>query len=256
MCLILLAYQVIPGVRLQLAANRDELFARPTQPAGWWADHPDILAGRDLTAGGTWLGVSRSGRFAAITNFRDPASRRDDAPSRGALVGDFLLGTETPAAYIERISPGMARYNGFSLLLGNVAGLWFVSNRSNESFEIPPGVHGLSNHLLNEPWPKVVRGTAGISALGKSPFSTEDHFSLLADETQAADVDLPRTGIDLARERRSSAIRILDPVYGTRCSTLLRIADRIGESSETEFHERSFSADGTTGATVSYRFTI
>jgi len=252
MCLILIAHRALPGIALQLAANRDEFFARPTLPAAWWPEHPEILGGRDLRAGGTWLGVSRSGRFAAITNFRDPASRRDDAPSRGALVGDFLLGTEPPAQYLERIAPHAGQYNGFSLLAGQGTDLWFMSNRGDGLMPVRPGVHGLSNHLLDEPWPKVTRGTAWLARLLPQPFSAENYFSLLADEEQAPVSELPGTGIDLARERRASAIRIRDALYGTRCSTVLRIA----ADGAVEFHERSFTAAGEVSGTVSHRFAI
>ncbi|OGA04167.1 MAG: hypothetical protein A3H35_08755 [Betaproteobacteria bacterium RIFCSPLOWO2_02_FULL_62_17] len=252
MCLILFAHRAQAGVNLLLAANRDEFFVRPTLAAAWWPDHPDILAGRDLQAGGTWLGVTRSGRFAAITNFRDPASRRDDAPSRGDLVGDFLLGTESPAQYLGRISAHADRHNGFSLLAGQGDELWFLSNRGNGLMAVQTGVHGLSNHLLDEPWPKVTRGTARLARQMPQPFAAESYFKLLADEEQAPDSELPSTGIDLERERRSSAIRIRDAVYGTRCSTLLRIT----AAGAVEFHERSFTAAGEVSGTVSHRFAV
>lgn len=252
MCLILFANRVAPGVALQLAANRDEFFARPAAPAGWWTDHPGILAGRDLQAGGTWLGVSRNGRYAAITNFRDPASRRDDAPSRGALVGDFLRGDETPTGYLERITPRISQYNSFSLLVGQGANLWFLSNRGQGAAPVAPGVHGLSNHLLDEPWPKVTKGVSILAALSGRAFAAEEYFAVLADETEAGDAELPRTGISPERERKSSAIRIRDAVYGTRCSTVLRIA----YDGQVAFHERSFTPEGEVSGTVSHRFLI
>ena len=252
MCLILLAHRAQPGVTLQLAANRDEFFVRPTLAASWWSDHPKILAGRDMKAGGTWLGVARTGRFAAITNFRDPGSYWDDAPSRGALVGDFLLGTESPQQYLERVAGQASRYNGFSLLAGLEENLWFLSNRGNGPMQVPAGLHGLSNHLLDEPWPKVTRGIAKLRLQPPQPFTAEDNFRLLDDEEQAPDGELPSTGVSLERERRSSAIRIRDAVYGTRCSTVLRI----GADGAVEFHERSFTAEGAIGDTVSHRFTI
>ena len=252
MCLILLAHRARPGITVQIAANRDEQFARPALAAGWWTDHPDILAGRDLQAGGSWLGVARNGRFAAITNYRDPPSRKDEAPSRGALVGDFLLGRQSPGEYLESIAPDAGRFNGFSLLAGHGGELWFYSNRANAAQAVTPGVHGLSNHLLDEPWPKVIRGRVWLERLIERPFSAEEHFELLADEEQAADGELPSTGIGLERERRSSAIRIRDAVYGTRCSSVLRIAS----DGAVAFHERSFSADGEVIGTVSHRFAI
>ncbi len=252
MCLILFAHRAQPGVTLQLAANRDEFFVRPTLAAAWWSEHPEILAGRDMKAGGTWLGIARTGRFAAITNFRDPGSHRNDAPSRGALAGDFLLGTESPQLYLERISGQASRYNGFSLLAGFGENLWFLSNRGNDPMPVSAGLHGLSNHLLDEPWPKVTRGIAQLGLQMQQPFAAEDYFRLLADEEQAPDGELPSTGIGLDRERRSSAIRIRDAVYGTRCSTVLRI----GTDGTVEFHERSFTAEGSIGGTTSHRFTV
>lgn len=252
MCLILFANRVIPGVTLQLAANREEFFARPTAPANWWVDHPGILAGRDLRASGTWLGVSRTGRYAAITNFRDPASRRDDAPSRGALVGNFLQGDESPADYLGTIAPGIRDYNGFSLLVGQGSDMWFVSNRDHGAAPVLPGVHGLSNHLLDEPWPKVTRGAAKLAALNGRDFVAEDYFNLLADETQANDHELPHTGVGVERERKSSAIRIRDPIYGTRCSTVLRISS----DGQVRFHERTFNADGSVNATLDHQFIV
>ncbi len=252
MCLILFSHKVIPGIALQLAANRDEFFARPTTPAAWWPDHPHILAGRDLQAGGTWLGVSRSGRYAALTNFRDPASRRDDAPSRGALISDFLLSEETPAGYLEQIAPRTSQYNGFSLLVGQGTDLWFLSNRGQQAVKVAPGIHGLSNHLLDEPWPKVTKGISKLGTLVAQPFAAEDYFSVLADETQASDAELPRTGIAIERERKSSAIRIRDAVYGTRCSTVLRIA----EDGQVMFHERSFKPEGELSSNISHHFLI
>ena len=147
MCLIALAQPAGHGARLLVAANRDEFFERPTAPAAFWEDHPHVLAGRDRRAGGTWLGVSRTGRFAAITNYRNPRDRRDDAPSRGALVSDFLIGTATAEAYARDLHGRGAPYNGFSLLVFDGRELWFCSNRDHAAYRVDPGVHGLSNHL-------------------------------------------------------------------------------------------------------------
>jgi uncharacterized protein with NRDE domain len=250
MCLIAFGHRAVPGMELLVAANRDEFIERPTSPAHFWEGHPNILAGRDLRAGGTWMGVSRTGRFAAITNFRNPRDRRTDAPSRGALVGDFLLGSESPQAYLAGIAGRAGAYNGFSLLVGAGVELWFCSNRNGAAYRIEPGVHGLSNHLLDEPWPKVRRAKNWVRSLLTGPFDAEDCFELLADETVAADPELPDTGIGLERERKASAIRIRDPVYGTRCSTVLIMR----EPGEVEFHERSFAADGQVTGTLSFSF--
>ena len=165
MCLILFAWQAHPDYPLVVAANRDEWRERPAAPATWWDDAPDILAGRDLEAGGTWLGVTRSGRFAAITNFRDPADRRSTAPSRGQLVADFLRGDDSPRNYLEALSPKAARYNGFNLLLADEKSMCYFGSREGEIIDVPPGIHGLSNHLLDEPWPKVEKAKSALGAI-------------------------------------------------------------------------------------------
>jgi uncharacterized protein with NRDE domain len=252
MCLIAFGHRAASGLELVVAANRDEFFARPTAPAQFWSDAPGILAGRDLRAGGTWMGITRTGRFAAITNFRNPRDRRTDAPSRGALVGDFLSGSQSPEAYLGAIRATAARYNGFSLLAGISGELWFFSNSDGKLYRVAPGVHGLSNHVLDEPWPKVRRATAALGALLAKPFDAEDCFELLADETVADDRDLPDTGLGLERERKSSAIRIRDAEYGTRCSSVLvwRADGAI------EFQERSFAPDGSTTGTVRFSFSL
>ena len=252
MCLIALAHRAAPGLRLLVAANRDEMFERPAAPAHFWEDHAQILAGRDLRAGGTWLGMSRTGRFGAITNFRNPLDRRDDAPSRGALVSDFLLGEESPQAYLSRIAARAGAYNGFSLLVGDGNELWFCSNRNGDASRVEPGIHALSNHVLDEPWPKVRRAREGLRRLLAGSFDAEDCFELLADETVAPDSELPHTGIGLERERKASAIRIIDPVYGTRCSTVVIVR----ETGEMQFHERSFAADGPVTGTASFNFSV
>ncbi len=252
MCLIALAHRASPEVVLAVLANRDELFERASAPAHFWNDHPQVLAGRDLRAGGTWMGVSRQGRFAAITNFRNPLDRRDDAPSRGDLVGGFLSGTEPPHAYIDAVAARAGAYNGFSLIAGTPEELWFCSNRDGAPYRIQPGIHGLSNHLLDEPWPKVRRAREGLRELLRQGFTAEDCFRLLADETLAPDEELPETGIGLARERKASAIRIRDPIYGTRCSTVLIVR----ASGEAKIHERSFASDGSVTGTVSFSFPL
>ena len=158
MCLIYIAHRVDPRYRLVVAANRDEFHARETRAAHWWDDEAGILAGRDLRAGGTWMGVSRSGRFAALTNFRDPLTHRDDARSRGFLVSDFLKSTVDAMTYLESITGDAGRFNGFSLLVHDGNGLCFYSNRDGAPSKVAAGVHGLSNHLLDTPWPKVEEG--------------------------------------------------------------------------------------------------
>jgi uncharacterized protein with NRDE domain len=249
MCLILFAHRVTPGTPLIVAANRDERFDRPAAPAAVWDDHPEILAGRDLSGGGTWLGVSRSGRFAALTNFRNPATHRADAPSRGELVKAFLAGQMSARTCVEDIVREAVPYNGFCLLVGDGDRLFFYSNRAEAPVEVEPGIHGLANHLLDTPSPKIVKGRSGLERLAEAPFGFDEYLALLDDPTPAADGDLPKPSLDLERERRHSAVRILDPDYGTRCSTVLRITS----SGTIDFAERSFHPSGGIAGEVRYQ---
>ena len=265
MCLILFAHERHPRYRLVLAANRDEFYGRPTAPARFWDEAPDLLAGRDLKGGGTWLGVSRGGRFAAITNYREPGFHEKDAPSRGALVADFLLGQDEPGAYLEVLAPTADRYNGFNLLVGDMgahstaahptaahptAGLGYFSNRDGAVRTLEPGVYGLSNHLLDTPWPKVERGKAWLERhLRETDVDAEALLDALNDPAQAPDDALPDTGIGLAWERVLSPLFIRSPDYGTRASSVLLI-DYDGQVA---FAERTFKA-GAEGETVRYGF--
>ncbi len=249
MCLILFAYRVVPGAPLIVAANRDERFNRPAAPAALWQDHPEILAGRDLSGGGTWLGISKRGRFAALTNFRDPPTHRADAPTRGSLVKDFLLGEMTAREYVEDLKREAVPYNGFCLLAWDGREFFFYSNRAPAPQPIEPGVHGLPNQLLDTPWPKVRKGRTGLAQLTRAPFSIDEHLALLNDTTQAPDDELPQRGRSLERERRSSSLRILNPDYGTRCSTVLRISGH----GEIDFAERTFNPDGEIAGEVRHR---
>jgi len=249
MCLILFAHRVVPGAPLIVAANRDERFNRRAAPAAIWDDHPEILAGRDLTGGGTWLGVTTRGRFAALTNFRNPATHRADAPSRGELVKAFLLGQMSARGYVEDIKRKAVPYNGFCLLAGDGNELFFYSNRAQAPIQVEPGVHGVPNQLLDTPWPKVIKGCVGLEKLSRVPFTVDEHLALLNDTTPAADCDLPKRGRDLERERRSSSLRIVNPHYGTRCSTVLRITSE----GTIDFAERTFNPAGAIAGEVRYQ---
>lgn len=261
MCLVLLAYEAHPAYRLILAANRDEFYERPTAPAAFWEDAPDVLAGRDLLHGGTWLGVTRAGRVAAVTNFRDPRSKRDGALSRGLLVGDFLRGGQTPGAYLAGLAPRGGDYNGFNLLAGDASGFYYYSNREGVPRELKPGVYGLSNHLLDTPWPKVGRvkeaAAAAIEALAGmadgrgGALAPETFFDILAERAQAADERLPDTGVGLEVERMLSPLFIVSPAYGTRSSTVVLV----GREGRVTFAERTHGAGG--GSTdVRYEFDL
>jgi uncharacterized protein with NRDE domain len=245
MCLIVLAWDASPKTRLAVAANRDEFFARRTAPARWWADAPDVLAGRDLEAGGTWMGIARAGRFAALTNFRDAAApKKDGAPSRGTLVADFLKGGWAPADYVALIRPGASRYHGFNLLVSDSIELWSFSNVEGDPRRLRSGIWGLSNHLLETPWPKVISARARLEeALGVADGAKNLErrlLDLLEDRTVAPDGALPSTGLPRDWERALSAAFVALPGYGTRASTALVV----GTEGAARFTERSFGKGG------------
>lgn len=250
MCLILFACHMHPDYPLVLAANRDEFHARPTRVAQWWNDSPNLLAGQDLTAGGTWLGVTTSGRVAAITNYRDPSSNNPAAHSRGALTTGFLQQQSSPEEYQNQLQAQQNDYNGYNLLFGSVDNLHYFSNRGGPPATIPPGIHGLSNHLLDTPWPKVKNGKQALAqALKQRELDPDCLWEILADPTIASDDKLPETGIGLDWERRLSAIRILGDHYGTRASTLLLVR----KDGQVDFVERTISLET---QTTEVRFTF
>ncbi len=244
MCLIYLAWRRHPRYPLVVAANRDEYHARPAAPAHWWEDAPGVLAGRDLEAGGTWMGITRGGRFAAVTNYHDPAAdRRAGAPSRGVLVGAFLTGGESAPEYLDRVVEEGRRYNGFSLLAMDGETLAFASNRSPGAMRLGPGVYGLSNHLLDTPWPKVKEGKAELERLLAEPdVRVPELLALLAVQGHAGVAALcADTGSGLGRRRSRSSRFILGRDYGTRASTVVLLeAGAAGV-----FVERSFDSNGT-----------
>jgi len=237
MCLIVFAYNVHPSYRLILAANRDEFYERASSAADFWKDHPQILAGRDLKYRGTWLGVTKDGKFAAVTNYRDIASFEIGAPSRGKLVGSYLSSTQDADHYLKKISSRAGKFNGFNLLLGDDHELYVFSNRG-EKQKLKPGIYGLSNHLLNSSWPKVTRSRKMMKAAldKKGDVLEEALFRLLADRHVPPDDKLPSTGVSLEWERVLSSVFIESPVYGTRSSTILLI----GKNRRVRFVEKVF----------------
>jgi uncharacterized protein with NRDE domain len=241
MCILLLSYQMHPDYPLVLAANRDEYYDRPTRPLDYWDDAPDILAGRDLKNRGTWLGLTRTGRIAAITNFREQALRNKNAPSRGLLVSHFSVGKESPKHYLEHVQTIGQRYNGFNLIVGDGDGIFYYSNRQNSIRQISSGVYGLSNRLLGTPWPKVEKGKAAFEALISShaKINSEDIFNILEDKTYPPDDQLPNTGVDLDWERVLSSIFVFSAFYGTRSSSII-LMERSGKIT---FWERTFTPD-------------
>ncbi len=224
MCIIFFAYKTDPARPLIVAANRDEFYHRPTASAARWSDHPSIHAGRDLVHGGAWLGITDSGRFAAVTNFRDPAAPNGPR-SRGDLVRDFLTSDVGPMQYLADIESVASDFSGFNLIVGDTSELCYFSNRGDVPRRLDAGIYGLSNHLLDTPWPKVRNGRKAFGdALAGGEISADNLFAVLGDKTLAPDDELPETGIGYEREKLLSAIFIETPVYGTRSSAVV-IAD-------------------------------
>ncbi len=254
MCLILFAWKSHPRYPLVVAANRDEFHQRPSAPAQFWQDEPDILAGRDLQAGGTWLGVTRSGRFAAITNYREPAA--PELPlehSRGHLVRDYLAAGQEPLAHAHDLVSRGSTYRGFNVLFGTPGSLAYASNRRKESGPVEAGIHGLSNHLLDTDWPKVHSGRKRLdSLLEEERLEAEALFELLTDKTLTPGEIPEDLETSLAPEQLMKHYFIVSPVYGTRCSTVV-LMDHDGRI---QFHERQFDPEGRATATHSFRFKI
>lgn len=224
MCLILFAYQVHPAYPLIMAANRDEFYDRATAPATFWEDEPHVLAGRDLEKSGTWMGVTRTGRFAAITNYRAPDQNRSDVKSRGFLVSDYLIGADNPRAYLEKVQQVRECYNGFNLLVGDTESLYYYSPILDEIKKVPPGIHGLSNAVLDTPWPKVRKGSEQLEqALCHKTIDESLLLSILSDSEEAPEEELPETGVGKEWEKLLSPLFIQSDIYGTRSSTILTI---------------------------------
>ncbi|WP_020652405.1 NRDE family protein [Massilia niastensis] len=243
MCLIVFAWQVVPGVPVIAVANRDEFYDRPAAPAASWPDHPHVIAGRDLQGGGSWMGVSLTGangpRFAALTNIRAPGERRLDAPSRGALVADFLKADLDAAAYVAKLAAEPDLYNGYNLVLGDRDTLYWYSNRGGgdprNGRPLEPGrIYGISNGLLDASWPKVLRTKAQFASLLCQGAPEDAYFEMLADTTRAPDLRLPETGVPIEVERMLSPVCIESPGYGTRTSTVVKLY----RDAEPELHER------------------
>ena len=249
MCTLLLAYQAHPRYRLVLVANRDEFYQRPTARAGYWEDAPRLFAGRDLVHGGGWLGITSTGRIAALTNYRQARAVVKHGPSRGRLVSEFLKQEATAANYLEELRGNGVAYSGYNLLLGDTDRLYCYSNVSDQVTGIAPGFYGLSNHLLDTPWPKVVRGKQALArVLAAGDFPTEDLFAILADTTRPPDEQLPDTGVGLEMERLLSSIFIASEHYGTRSSSILLV----DQERQATFLERSFEEGGAHDTSVCF----
>lgn len=255
MCLILIARQYHPDYPLVIAANRDEYFARPTRAAGFWPEAPQLLAGQDLSAGGTWLGITRQGRIAALTNVRDPFYPTPPEPiSRGHLVSRFLTGKQSPGDYLQQLQG--QHYEGFNLICGDTRNLLYLSNRQPGISPLAPGVHGLSNAALDTPWPKLVSGRLALAdrLARHDTLTTEDLLPILNHRQQAPDEQLPHTGVEWERERILSA-RFIEGQsfdYGTRASTVLLLH----RSGRVQFSEWSWDELGAPAGRVDTEFAI
>jgi len=254
MCLLFFAYDCHPRYRLILAANRDEYFKRPTESAHFWESHPEVLAGRDLEMLGTWMGITRSGRFAALTNFRDPTAQIVNAQSRGMLVKNFLCSQDSPIKYVQDVALNNALYNPFNLLVGDKSRLMYYCRQSSSIKELSPGIYGLSNHRLDTPWPKVLKSKQALADCIENELSidTQVLFNILADREPAQDHQLPKTGISYEFEKLLSSIFIQGADYGTRSSTVLLIE----HNNHVTFKEKSFYQGQGHGVEVDYEFML
>lgn len=252
MCLLVLAWKYHPRYRLILAGNRDEFHDRPAAPLGWWQDDARVLAGRDLKAGGTWLGVARSGRFGVVTSYRDLQAPVENAPSRGHLVPRFLTGATSPKEFLDDLRGAAPRYSGFNLLVGSTRALYYFSNRGvNAPAALAPGIYGLSNHLLDTPWPKLVRTRERFKRLlVEAEMPVEELFAMLADRETAPPEALPSTGLPADWERVVSAPFVVNERYGTRCSSVL-LVERNGR---TVLQERRYDSAGVQTGSSRFEF--
>ena len=244
MCIVYFAYQTCPEWPIIIAANRDEFHARPTLASAPWESAPSILGGIDLMAGGTWLASDTQGRIGFLTNYREPQSTRNDAPSRGHLISRYLQNSEPAHSYLEQVQQVAEQYNGFNIVLGDAKALYYYSNKQDGIQSIASGHHVLSNHLLNSPWPKSEKLRQGFALLPLKDLlnsgNLEPLFNCLYDQEKAFDEELPRTGISLEWERLLSSPFIISEDYGTRCSTILAIH----QNGQAFFTERRFDVMG------------
>lgn len=254
MCLILFAFRESSEYPLVVAGNRDEAYQRPAAAAAFWQDYPQVYGGRDLEMGGAWMGMSLSGRFAAVTNFRDGAPKGIAPRSRGELVGAYLTGHQPAQPYLQTVAGRQSEYAGFSALAGNLGALWYLSNYGNGVQAVRPGMHGLSNHLLDTPWPKVENGKRELARLlHNERLTPEALFEMLADRSVAPPEALPDTGVGVRREKQLGPKFIaVDDRYGTRASTAI-IVRRDGE---VVYAERSFGGRGKFCGEVTRRFRL
>lgn len=245
MCLLAFAWNTHPRYRFVFAGNRDEFHARPAAAAEWWQDAPDVFGGRDLEAGGSWLGLRRDGRFAVVTNFREPDRRPAGVRSRGELVTRFLADSSNASAYLAELRRTGDEYAGYNLVFGDLLApnndLHYFSNREGEASPLAHGLHALSNHLLNTPWPKVARLRSRFTTeLDKPEPAIDALLGFLGDTEPAGDNEMPATGLSPEWERLLSAPKVVSPEYGTRASTVILVE----HGGRMHFHERRFTVSG------------
>lgn len=253
MCLIFLSYNQHPKYPFIALANRDEFYERPAQPIHQWSEHPEVIAGKDVSAGGTWLGVTTTGHFAMLTNYRDMANIKSNAPTRGKLVSDFLIGKLDPSSYLQALNTSGASYNGYNIFLGSFTDPWYFSNQSNKIYRLGSGSYGLSNALIDTKWPKLDEGKEKfISILEGESFDNEDLFSIMLDKKPAQDDSLPDTGIGYEIEKKLSSRFILMDGYGTRNTTLVKV-DTHGNG---QIIERTFDTQGSRASEKEIKFAV
>ena len=237
MCTILFSWRDHPRYRLVVSANRDEFYNRPTEPAEHWKEDLNVVAGRDLKDQGTWMGYTKGDRFAALTNYRNFDMLKEDAPSRGGLVKDFLLSNVGPKEYLESIEGKSKEFNPYNLLVGTEEELWYFNNVNFERKQLAPGIYGLSNGFLDESWPKVANGKREFEdRISYDPIDPKYLFEMMLDKEQAPDNQLPKTGVPFGMEKGLSPLFIELPNYGTRCSTVI-----LSDDQNTTFIEKSYS---------------
>jgi uncharacterized protein with NRDE domain len=252
MCLILFALQQHEDYPLVVIANRDEYYARPTQAAQWWPDMPDIFAGRDLEAQGTWMGVNKNGRFAAVTNVREPGNVSPARLSRGNLTRDYLASNDPAETFLESVESTAGDYAGFNLIVGDSSGLFFYSNRHPGIRCILPGIYGVSNGLFDEAWPKLVSGKQALAASLKTSLENNVLMQILTDNNTAEDEHLPETGVPLNIERMLSSRFIRSNDYGTRACGIVKFTSQ----KQIIFVEHNYNHSGITDDSITEEFQV
>lgn len=250
MCLIFAAVNYHPAYKLIVAANRDEFYNRRTSAAAYWDDYPHVLGGRDLEAGGTWMGMTTGGKISMLTNYRDPKNIKTNAPSRGHLVADYLEQEVNAADYIKHVQVHASEYNGFNMIMGTIDELYYLSNYKEGVTKLDGGLYGLSNHLLDTPWPKVVKGKKKLEGLLSKPNITTDELMTFLYDDEVATANLPNTGVSPELERALSSMFIKTPNYGSRCSTIV-LVDR---NNKVQFTERVYNLTTFEYTTSSFEF--